>query len=69
MSYDGRIQCDSRQLPIADESVQCCVTSPPYFGGIRDYGTAAQMGLEREPSAYVNELVVAFSEVRRGLNF
>jgi len=30
-----------RRLP--DESVHCCITSPPYFG-LRDYGTAEWMG-------------------------
>ena len=27
---------DARQLPIPDESIDCVVTSPPYFG-LRDY--------------------------------
>jgi DNA modification methylase len=35
-----------RTLP--DASVQCCVTSPPYWG-LRDYGVAGQLGLERTP--------------------
>jgi len=35
---------DARHLPLADQSVQCVVTSPPYFG-LRDYGVAAQPGL------------------------
>jgi DNA modification methylase len=40
------IQADStRVLPLRDESVQCVVTSPPYWG-LRDYGVAGQMGLE-----------------------
>jgi DNA modification methylase len=34
-----------RTLP--DESVQCCVTSPPYWG-LRDYGTASWNGGEPE---------------------
>ncbi len=34
-----------RTLP--DESVQCCVTSPPYWG-LRDYGTAAWEGGDEE---------------------
>lgn len=33
-----------RTLP--DESVQCCVTSPPYWG-LRDYGVEGQIGLEK----------------------
>lgn len=47
-------------------SVQCCVTSPPYFG-LRDYGTEGQIGLEPTPEAYVANLVSVFREVRRVL--
>jgi DNA modification methylase len=42
------------------------VTSPPYFG-LRDYGCAGQIGLEKTPDAYVSELVEVFREVRRVL--
>lgn len=51
---------------LADESVHCVVTSPPYFG-LRDYGMAAQIGLEPTPDAYVAEMVSLFREVRRVL--
>ena len=51
-------------LPSA--SVQCCVTSPPYFG-LRDYGNAGQIGLEATPAAYVSALVAVFRDVRRVL--
>lgn len=47
-------------------SVQCCVTSPPYYG-LRDYGMAEQIGLEETPDAYVARLVDVFREVRRVL--
>lgn len=47
-------------------SVQCCVTSPPYWG-LRDYGVAGQIGLESTPDAYVSKLVAVFREVRRVL--
>ena len=47
-------------------SVDCCVTSPPYFG-LRDYGHADQIGLEPTPDAYVAEMVGVFREVRRVL--
>lgn len=50
-----------------DETVQCCVTSPPYFG-LRDYGVDGQIGLESTPEAYVSKLVAVFREVRRVLN-
>lgn len=53
-----------RTLP--DESVQCCVTSPPYWG-LRDYGVEGQLGLERTPEEYVAKMVEVFREVRRVL--
>lgn len=43
--------------------VQTCVTSPPYFG-LRDYGNAAQIGLEPAPHEYVDEMVAVFRLVR-----
>jgi DNA modification methylase len=56
-------------LPTLDaESVQCCVTSPPYYG-LRDYGAAGQIGLEKTPDEYVAELVAVFREVRRALSY
>jgi DNA modification methylase len=53
-----------RALPA--ESIQCCVTSPPYYG-LRDYGHENQIGLEQSPDAYVAELVAVFREVWRVL--
>lgn len=53
-----------RELP--DESAQCCVTSPPYFG-LRDYKVAGQVGLEATPADYTATLVSGFREVRRVL--
>ncbi len=53
-----------RTLP--DASVQCCVTSPPYWG-LRDYRVAGQLGIEKRPSEYVAKLVAVFGEVRRVL--
>lgn len=59
---------DSREvLPTLDaESVQCCVTSPPYWG-LRDYDHPSQIGTETSPEQYVNHLVSVFREVRRSL--
>jgi DNA modification methylase len=51
---------------LAAASVDCCVTSPPYFG-LRDYGVAGQIGLEPTPEAYVAALVEVFRQVRRVL--
>jgi DNA modification methylase len=54
-------------LPTLDaESVQCCVTSPPYWG-LRDYGVDGQIGLEKTPEEYVEKMVRVFREVRRVL--
>ena len=53
-----------RTLPT--ESVNCCVTSPPYYG-LRDYGVSGQIGLEQSPEEYVAKLVDVFREVRRVL--
>lgn len=51
---------------IPDESVQCCCTSPPYWG-LRNYGHAGQLGLEKTPKEYVAKMVAVFQEVRRVL--
>lgn len=66
-SLDIRVG-DCRQLlrEIPDESVQCCVTSPPYWG-LRDYGYAGQIGQEGTPEAFVQAMVEVFREVRRVL--
>ncbi len=53
-----------RTLPA--DSVQCCVTSPPYFG-LRDYGCEGQIGLEASPVEFIEKLVGVFREVRRVL--
>ena len=50
----------------APESVQCCVTSPPYWG-LRDYGVEGQLGLEATPELYVAKMVEVFREVKRVL--
>lgn len=62
--YQGHVLDVLRTLP--DESVQCCVTSPPYWG-LRDYGVEGQIGLEKTPEEYVSKLVEVFREVRRVL--
>jgi len=61
------IHGDARYLPLADASVDCCITSPPYFG-LRDYGHKDQIGLELDPKDYVEILAaVVFEEVKRVL--
>lgn len=49
-----------------DRSVNCCMTSPPYFG-LRDYGVDGQYGLEETPAEYVENMRILFAEVRRVL--
>jgi DNA modification methylase len=49
-----------------DNFFHCCVTSPPYWG-LRDYGVADQLGLERTPEEYVANMVQVFREVKRVL--
>ena len=60
------IQGDVRSiLPrLPAESVQCVVTSPPYWG-LRDYGIEGQIGLEATMAGFINSLTAVFSEVRR----
>ncbi len=67
MKYDILIGDIGKTLPtLLDNSVQCVVTSPPYYG-LRDYGVDGQIGLEPSPEAYVETLVNVFREVRRVL--
>jgi len=51
---------------LPDESVHCCVTSPPYWG-LRDYGVAGQIGLEATFEGFIAEMVDVFRQVRRVL--
>jgi len=48
------------------ESIDTCITSPPYWG-LRDYGVAGQLGLEKTPEEYVAKMVELFREVKRVL--
>jgi DNA modification methylase len=60
----GDVRERLKELP--DQSVNCCVTSPPYWG-LRDYGNDGQIGLEQDPDDFIAELVTVFREVRRVL--
>ncbi len=51
---------------LAPESVDCIVTSPPYFG-LRDYGVEGQLGAESSPAEYVENMRALFAEARRVL--
>ena len=59
---------DSLQVlkQIESQSIQTCVTSPPYWG-LRDYGVSGQLGLEPAPEEYVANMVELFREVKRVL--
>lgn len=60
---------DARQVlaELPADSFSCCVTSPPYWGGLRDYGDDRQLGMEREPADYVAALVDILEGVKRVL--
>jgi DNA modification methylase len=64
MILTGDVLEQLKTLP--DESVNCVVTSPPYWG-LRDYGQDGQLGLEQEPEEYISNMVDVFREVRRVL--
>ena len=51
---------------LPDESVHCCITSPPYYA-LRDYGVDGQIGREATPKEYISRLTEVFTEVRRVL--
>ncbi len=51
---------------LPDASVNCVVTSPPYWG-LRDYGADGQIGLENTLDEHIAKMVAVFSEVRRVL--
>ena len=64
MIYCGDALKVLKSLP--DRSVNCCVTSPPYWG-LRDYGMDGQIGLEQSIHEHIDKLVEVFREVRRVL--
>lgn len=61
---EGDAMLALQKLP--SESVQCIITSPPYWG-LRDYGIEGQIGLEEKLQQYINKLVAVFSEAKRVL--
>jgi DNA modification methylase len=56
----------ARLAELPSDSVDCCVTSPPYWG-LRDYGVAGQIGLEPTLAEHIDVMVRVFREVRRVL--
>lgn len=59
--------CRAWLATLPDGCVHCAITSPPYYG-LRDYGVAGQLGLEKTPAEYVEGMVGVFREVRRVLH-
>lgn len=57
---------DARRIPLKNETVQCVVTSPPYWAQ-RRYGMNGEIGLEPTPEKYIAALVELFRDVRRVL--
>lgn len=68
MSEQKIIQGDSLEVlkTLQSESVDSCITSPPYYG-LRDYGIEGQIGLEETPEEYTQKIVAVFHEVKRVL--
>jgi DNA modification methylase len=62
--HQGDVLERLREMP--NESVNCVVTSPPYFG-LRDYGCDGQIGLEPTPQEFIGKLAEVFRECRRVL--
>lgn len=68
MEYNKIINGNSLEVlkSLPDNSIDCCVTSPPYYA-LRDYGVGGQIGLEETPEAYIAKLSEVFMEVYRVL--
>jgi len=64
MIHNGDALTVLKTLP--EKSVQCCVSSPPYWG-LRNYQVDGQLGLEKTPDEYVAKMVEIFREVKRVL--
>lgn len=68
MDIDKIYKGDSLEVlkTFEDNSIDCCVTSPPYYA-LRDYGVNGQIGLEETPEKYIERLTEVFMEVHRVL--
>ena len=60
------LNCNDGLLLLGNNSIDCCITSPPYWG-LRDYGVVGQLGLEKTPEEYVLNLIKVLTEVKRVL--
>ena len=69
MMYEDKIlqgDCAEVLKILPSNSINCCVTSPPYYG-LRDYGCDGQIGLEETPDEYIDKMVDVFREIKRVL--
>ena len=69
MQYNYILQGNNTETlkSLPDNSIDCCVTSPPYFN-LRNYGNLpGQIGLENTPEKYIENLILVFREVYRVL--
>ncbi|QLY82336.1 site-specific DNA-methyltransferase [Clostridium intestinale] len=66
MNKIHNLDCREGLKLLEDNSIDCCITSPPYWG-LRDYGIDGQIGLEDTLQEYIDELVNIFREVKRVL--
>ena len=60
------MDCRAGLKLLDDNSIDCCITSPPYWG-LRDYGVDGQIGLEETLQDYIKEIVEVFRDVKRVL--
>ena len=60
------LNANALHIPLAANTVQCVITSPPYWG-LRCYGVDAQLGLEATPDEFLANMVSVFREVWRVL--
>jgi len=60
------IDCLEGLKQLEDNSIDCCITSPPYWA-LRDYGVEGQLGLEPTFQEYINKVCNIFDEVKRVL--
>ena len=62
--YEG--DCIEQLKRLADQSINTCITSPPYWG-LRNYQEDKQLGMEDTPEEFISNLVDVFREVKRVL--
>ena len=58
--------CLTELKKLLDESIDCIITSPPYYG-LRDYGVEGQLGLEKTLEEYLEKMFLITAELKRVL--